>query len=147
MGTLCRQTNLLIDENGSAWINAEDAARGLGFISNEIKNDKKYTSIRWSTLNKYLQSFSFLQQNAEIGADDFIPENMFYRLAFKAHNDAAERFQAYIADEVFPAQSFLLKIPAQFLFHQIFSNTTLFFIYYVSTFIDIIGSNFGFILQ
>ena len=28
---------------------------------------------------------------------------MFYRLAFKANNDAAERFQAYIADEVFPA--------------------------------------------
>ena len=33
---------------------------------------------------------------------DFIPENIFYRLAMKAKNETAERFQALIADEVIP---------------------------------------------
>lgn len=34
---------------------------------------------------------------------DYIPENIFYRLAMKAKNETAERFQALIADEVVPA--------------------------------------------
>ncbi len=37
------------------------------------------------------------------GKDDFIPENVFYRLAMKAKNEIAERFQAFIADEVIPS--------------------------------------------
>ena len=37
------------------------------------------------------------------GKDDFIPENVFYRLAMKAKNETAERFQAFIADEVIPS--------------------------------------------
>ena len=92
-----------IDENGTAWINAEDAARGLGFVKTEIKDGKEYITIRWARINDYLNKFGFRPQMGEIGADDFIPENIFYRLAMKANNDAAERFQAYIADEVFPA--------------------------------------------
>ena len=34
---------------------------------------------------------------------DFIPENMFYRLAMKASNAAAEKFQAKVADEILPS--------------------------------------------
>lgn len=37
------------------------------------------------------------------GKDDFIPENVFYRLAMKAKNETAERFQAFIADEIIPS--------------------------------------------
>lgn len=37
------------------------------------------------------------------GKGDFIPENIFYRLAMKAKNEAAEKFQAKIADEVIPS--------------------------------------------
>ena len=37
------------------------------------------------------------------GHDDFIPENIFYRLAMKANNAAAEAFQKKIADEVIPS--------------------------------------------
>ena len=37
------------------------------------------------------------------GHDEFIPENIFYRLAMKAKNEAAEAFQAKIADEVIPS--------------------------------------------
>lgn len=34
---------------------------------------------------------------------DFIPENVFYRLAMKAKNETAERFQAKVADEIIPS--------------------------------------------
>ena len=34
---------------------------------------------------------------------DFIPENIFYRLAMKAKNETAERFQAKVADEIIPS--------------------------------------------
>lgn len=33
----------------------------------------------------------------------FIPENIFYRLATKANNETAERFQAFVADEIIPS--------------------------------------------
>ena len=33
----------------------------------------------------------------------FIPENIFYRLAMKAKNETAERFQALVADEILPS--------------------------------------------
>lgn len=38
-----------------------------------------------------------------MGKEDFIPENIFYRLAMKAKNEAAEAFQAKVADEVLPS--------------------------------------------
>lgn len=34
---------------------------------------------------------------------DFIPENIFYRLAMKAKNETAEKFQALVADEIIPS--------------------------------------------
>ena len=37
-----------------------------------------------------------------MGKEDYIPENMFYRLAMKAKNGNAEKFQAWLADEVIP---------------------------------------------
>jgi phage antirepressor YoqD-like protein len=37
------------------------------------------------------------------GLPDFIPENIFYRLAMKAKNETAERFQALVADEIIPS--------------------------------------------
>ena len=37
------------------------------------------------------------------GHDDFIPENIFYRLAMKAKNEVAEKFQAKVADEIIPS--------------------------------------------
>jgi anti-repressor protein len=38
-----------------------------------------------------------------VGKDDFIPENVFYRLAMKANNETAEKFQALVADEIIPS--------------------------------------------
>ena len=37
------------------------------------------------------------------GRPEFIPENIFYRLAMKARNEVAEKFQAFVADEVIPS--------------------------------------------
>ena len=84
-----------IDEHGTAWLNAEDVARGLGFT--QMKNDIEY--VKWERVNAYLQGFGF---SPLVGRDSFIPENMFYRLAMKARNETAEKFQAKVADEILP---------------------------------------------
>lgn len=95
-----------LDENNTAWINLEDAARGLGFEKTEVKNGVEYKSIRWATIREYLRQFNFRQQagenSQEVEKDTYIPENIFYRLAMKAKNETAEKFQALVADEILP---------------------------------------------
>lgn len=85
---------------GTAYLNAEDVARGFGFVKTETKNGVKYESVRWSRVNEYLHSFGF---RPNVGEDDFLPENMVYRLGFKASNETAQKFQAVLADEVLPS--------------------------------------------
>lgn len=87
-------------ETGTAYLNAEDVARGFGFTHRQTVNGNTYDHVRWSTVNKYLTDFGFCQQ---VGKDDFLPENMVYRLGFKANNEVAQRFQAKLADEILPA--------------------------------------------
>lgn len=87
-------------ETGTAYLNAGDVARGFGFTKTETKNGVKYESVRWARVNEYLSSFGF---RPNVGEDDFLPENMVYRLGFKASNEAAQKFQAVLADEVLPA--------------------------------------------
>lgn len=84
------------EKDGVAYLNLETVARGLGFT--QEKNGVEY--VRWETVNNYLRELKFSQQ---VGKDAYIPENIFYRLAMKAKNETAERFQAMIADEVVPA--------------------------------------------
>lgn len=85
---------------GTAYLNAEDVARGFGFVKTETKNGVKYESVRWSRVNEYLHSFGF---RPNVGKDNFLPENMVYRLGFKASNETAQKFQAVLADEVLPS--------------------------------------------
>lgn len=85
-----------IAKDGNAWLNAEDVARGWGFV--DEKNGVEY--IRWNRINSYLKEFGFSPQVAK---DDFLPENMVYRLGFKANNERAQAFQAKLADEILPA--------------------------------------------
>lgn len=84
-----------VDTQDKAWLNAEAVARGFGFT--QIKNGVEY--VRWETINGYLKTFGFSQR---VGKDDYIPENMVYRLGFKANNEAANKFQELLADEVIP---------------------------------------------
>lgn len=85
------------EKDGVAYLKLETVARGLGFTriadsGNEV--------VRWERVDKYLKELGFVPTS---GHDGFIPENIFYRLAMKAKNEAAEHFQAKIADEVIPS--------------------------------------------
>ena len=70
-------------KTGTAYLNAGDVARGFGFTKTETKNGVKYESVRWARMNEYLSSFGFRPNVVEY---DFLPENMVYRLGFKASN-------------------------------------------------------------
>jgi prophage antirepressor-like protein len=84
------------EQNGVAYLRLENVARGLGFT--QEKNGVEY--VRWETIRAYLSDLGFSQL---VGKDDFIPENIFYRLAMKAKNETAEKFQALVADEIIPS--------------------------------------------
>lgn len=82
--------------NGVAYLKLEAVARGLGFTQN--KNGVEY--VKWERVTAYLKELGF---SPEVGKGGYIPENIFYRLAMKARNEVAERFQAKVADEIIPA--------------------------------------------
>lgn len=71
-------------------------ARGLGFTQTQTKEGVEYVSIRWETVNRYLTDLGFPNK---VGKDGYIPENIFYRLAMKAKNKTAEKFQALVAEK------------------------------------------------
>lgn len=93
------------EKDGTAYLSLEAVARGLGFTKTDVKVSetgfrKEYIRIDWPRVERYLAELGF---SPEVGKDSFIPENIFYRLAMKAKNEAAEKFQAKIADEVIPS--------------------------------------------
>ena len=88
------------EKDGTAYLKLEAVARGLGFTKTETKNGTEYTTIRWERVFGFLGEIGFDHKWAK---DGFIPENIFYRLAMKAKNEAAEKFQAFVADEVIPS--------------------------------------------
>ena len=84
--------NLKVKEvNGQVMFDAETAAIGLGLT--ETKKGVLY--VRWRTLKNYLSQ--------EVAKGDFITEPQFYKLAIKANNETAERFQAWVTEEVLPS--------------------------------------------
>ena len=85
-----------VDGNQTVWLNAEDVARGLGFV--QTKNGVEYP--RYDRISAWLKERNFPHA---VGKGDYIPENMFYRLAMKANNEAAKVFQAKVADEILPS--------------------------------------------
>lgn len=89
------QVRAILNDDGSISINAEDAARGLGWV--QIKSGKVY--VRWETVNAYLNELNFSQL---VGKDDYIPESLFYLLGMKANNEAAQEFQKWLAVDVLP---------------------------------------------
>lgn len=84
------------EKDGVAYLKLENVARGLGFVD----NSKGTEYVRWNTVRQYLGEIGFSQ---EVAKTDFIPENIFYRLAMKAKNETAEKFQAKVADEIIPS--------------------------------------------
>ena len=90
-----------MDESGTAQINLEDAARGLGITKTDNKNGVEYIRLHNQNIHRWLVDFGFLESESVL--PEFIPENIFYRLAMKAKNETAERFQAMVADEILPS--------------------------------------------
>ena len=84
------------EKDGVGYLNLEACARGLGFVD----NTKGTEYVKWDRVGKYLGEIGF---STEVSKDGFIPESIFYRLAMKAKNETAERFQAVVAEEILPA--------------------------------------------
>lgn len=81
-------------ENGESLFDVETVAKSLGFT--EIKNGKEY--VIWKRVNKYLEKYL----STPVSKTDYISEPMVYKLAFKANNALAEKFQDWLATEVLP---------------------------------------------
>ena len=87
------------NQDGSILVNAEDTARGFGWIQVETKGDKIYSTIKWARMNKFIKELGF---DHKCTKGDFIPESLFYLLGMKAKNEVAQEFQKWIAIEVIP---------------------------------------------
>lgn len=85
-------------KDGTAYLNLEDVARGLGFTTVATSGNE---CVRWARVEEYLNSFGYTI--SEPCQSAYIPENIFYRLAMKAKNETAEKFQALVADEILPS--------------------------------------------
>lgn len=81
-------------ENGESFFDVETVARSLGLT--EAKNGKEY--VIWKRVNKYLEKYL----STPVSKTDYISEPMVYKLAFKANNALAEKFQDWLATEVLP---------------------------------------------
>ena len=86
------------EEDGTAYLKLEDVARGLGFTTIAASGNEV---IRWNTVHRYLNNLGVATScngaTYKEMCPDFIPENIFYRLAMKAKNEVAEKFQAKVA--------------------------------------------------
>ena len=89
--------------DGQVYFNAEQAAIGLGIT--QVKNGKTY--VKWERINNYLNNVSAHMRKEEnsphVGKGDFITESQFYKLAIKANNPVAEKFQDWVTGEVLPS--------------------------------------------
>lgn len=84
--------------DGQVYFEAEAAAIGLG-ISQLAHSGNEV--VRWERVNKYLGIPT--SGDGKIGKGDWITEPQFYKLAFKASNDVADKFQDWVATEVLPS--------------------------------------------
>ncbi|EGQ1360012.1 phage antirepressor Ant [Staphylococcus aureus] len=93
---------LIKQNNENNLFDLETVAKSLGIT--QFKNGKEY--VKWERVNKYLSKYLSPQVgnfSQPLGKGDFIPEAMVYKLAFKAGNSTAEKFQDWLAMEVLPA--------------------------------------------
>ncbi len=92
------------EKDGTAYLKLETVARGLGFTTVATSGNE---CVRWNTVHRYLIDLGVATScngsNYRESCPDFIPENIFYRLAMKARNQVAEAFQAKVADEIIPS--------------------------------------------
>lgn len=92
------------EKDRTAYLKLETVARGLGFTTVAASGNEV---VRWNTVYGYLLDLNVVagscNGNYRDNCPEFIPENIFYRLAMKAKNETAEKFQAKVADEIIPS--------------------------------------------
>ena len=97
-----------VDEKNVAYLNLEDVARGLGFVTTAASGN---VVVRWARLLNYLLEFGVATSGHDVATDsitakerlpEYIPENIFYKLCMKASNPLARSFQDKVADEILP---------------------------------------------
>ena len=98
---IIRNTRGYMGENGVVNLNLEDVARGLGFVKRDYKDGKVYERIHKQNISKWLFAFGLLKSESD-ALPEFIPENIFYKLCFKASNPTAREFQDLVTDEILP---------------------------------------------
>ena len=77
------------NNDGSIEFDAEQAAFGLGLV----KNSKGKEYVRWERVNDYL---GLSKSGQLVKRGDYITEPQFYKLAIKANNPVAEKFQDWV---------------------------------------------------
>lgn len=82
-------------EGDTILFDAEHVARCLGFTTVAKSGN---VTIRWSRVNEYLPT-----DLPQVAKGDLIPESLVYKLAFKASNEVAGKFQNWLAIEVIPS--------------------------------------------
>ena len=82
--------------DGSIEFDAEQSAFGFGLT--KFSKGKEY--VRWERVNEYL---GLSRSGQQIKRGDFITEPQFYKLAIKANNQVAEKFQNWVTHEVLPS--------------------------------------------
>ncbi|ARW19682.1 phage antirepressor KilAC domain-containing protein [Pediococcus pentosaceus] len=79
--------------NDQLVFDAETVAKSVGLTTIAKSGN---AVVRWNRVRKYLNS-------PEVEKGDFITEPQMYRLAIKANNKTAERFQDWVTNEVLPS--------------------------------------------
>lgn len=91
------------EKDGTVYLKLESVARGLGFITVATSGNEV---VRWQRVYDYLADLKVVAGSCDgcyrENCPEYIPENIFYRLAMKAKNETAEKFQAKVADEIIP---------------------------------------------
>ena len=99
---IIRSVRCRLTEDGTVELNLEDVSRGLGFTDTAKSGNEV---VRWATVRNYLQEYNVATRRDVIGKEglpEFIPENIFYKLCFKARNETAIAFQNIVTDEILP---------------------------------------------
>ena len=100
---IIRSVRCRLTEDGTAELNLEDVSRGLGFTDTAKSGNEV---VRWATVRSYLHEYNVATRCDVIGREglpEFILENIFYKLCFKAKNETAVAFQNIVTDEILPA--------------------------------------------
>ena len=97
-----------MNADGNPELNLEDVARGYGFTRIAASGNEV---VRWERVRGYLEELGVVPTSGHganvptgrEGLPEYIPENIFYLLGFKASNETARKFQLLVANEILPA--------------------------------------------